>query len=135
MEYYKKYFHHHHHLVVPPARISLTPLAIPPYRSSFPAGPRDYNPNPQRSAVCRFKLVTLFFLGHVKGVHRCTSLMSSSLLLQQCPACLVRVTLIVFVMGGWWPYSCFFVGCGSKTCSILLAEFLYSCRQAFSPSV
>ena len=31
--------------------------------------------------------------------------MSSSLLLQQCPACLVRLTWIVFVMGGRWPYS------------------------------
>ena len=38
-------------------------------------------------------------------VHRSTSLMSSSLLLQQCPACLVRLTWIVFVMGGRWPYS------------------------------
>ena len=36
-------------------------------------------------------------------VHRGTSLMSSSLLLQQCSACLVRLTLRVFVMGGWWP--------------------------------
>ena len=39
------------------------------------------------------------------------SLMSSSLLVQQCPAYLVRITLIVFVMGGKWPYSCCFVGC------------------------
>ena len=37
--------------------------------------------------------------------------MSSSLLLQQCPACLVRQTWMVFVMGGRWPYSCCFVGC------------------------
>ena len=36
--------------------------------------------------------------------------MSSSLLLQQCPVCLVRLTLIVFVMGGKWPYSRCFVG-------------------------
>ena len=34
-----------------------------------------------------------------EGVHRSTSLMSSSLLLQQCPACLVRLTWIVLVMG------------------------------------
>ena len=46
-----------------------------------------------------------------KGVHRSTSLMSSSLLLQPCPVCLARLTLIVFVMGGRWPYSCCFVGC------------------------
>ena len=45
------------------------------------------------------------------GVHRSTSLMSSSLLLQQCPACLVRLTWIVFVMGGRWPFSCCLVGC------------------------
>ena len=46
------------------------------------------------------------------GIHRSTSLMSSSLLLHQCPACLVRLTWIVFVMGGWWPYSrCFVVCC------------------------
>ena len=45
------------------------------------------------------------------GVHRSTSLMSSSLLLQQCPACLVCLTWIVFVMGGRWPYSWCFVGC------------------------
>ena len=51
------------------------------------------------------------------GVHGSTSLMSSSLLLQQCPACLVRLTWKVFVVGGRWPYSWGFVGCcrqGSK---------------------
>ena len=45
------------------------------------------------------------------GVHRSTSLMSSSLLLQQCPVCLVRLTCIVFVMGGKWPDSWCLVGC------------------------
>ena len=38
-----------------------------------------------------------------EGVHRSTSLMSSSLLLLQYPACLIRLTLIVFVMTGKWP--------------------------------
>ena len=37
--------------------------------------------------------------------------MSSSLLLQQCPACLARLTCIVFVMGGRWPYSWCLVEC------------------------
>ena len=37
--------------------------------------------------------------------------MSSSLILQKCHACLVRLTWIVFVMDGKWPYSCCFVGC------------------------
>ena len=44
-------------------------------------------------------------------VHRSTSLMSSSLILQQCPACLVRLTWIVFVMGGRWPNRWCLVGC------------------------
>ena len=51
--------------------------------------------------------------------------MSSSLLLQQCPTCLVHLTWIVFVMGGKWPYSCRFVGCWlhdlfNIACSILV---------------
>ena len=45
-----------------------------------------------------------------EGVHRSISLMRSSLLLQQSPACLVRLTWIVFMMGGKWPYSCSFEG-------------------------
>ena len=45
------------------------------------------------------------------GVHRSTSLMSLSLLLQQCPACLVHLTWIVFIMGGRWPYSWCLVEC------------------------
>ena len=43
-------------------------------------------------------------------VHWSTSLMSLSLLLQQCPACLVHLTWIVFRMGGRWPYSWCLVG-------------------------
>ena len=44
------------------------------------------------------------------GIHKSTSLMSSSLLLQQCPACLVRLTWIVFVIGG----KCCIPGWGKK---------------------
>ena len=50
------------------------------------------------------------FCTAICGVHRSTSLMSSSLLLQQYPACLVRLTCIVFVMGGKCPYSWCLVG-------------------------
>ena len=70
------------------------------------------------------------------GVHRSKSLMSSSLLLQQCPACLVRLTWIVFVMGGRWPYSWCFVGCYRQdlfniACSILvlLPSIFFSSRS------
>ena len=60
------------------------------------------------------------------------SLISSFLLLQQCPACLVRLIWIVLKIGGMWPYSCCFVGCCYEnllniTCSILLQS-----RLAFS---
>ena len=42
-------------------------LAPSPYRTSLPAGPQGYTPNPHRAAVCRFELVVLFLLGRVKG--------------------------------------------------------------------
>ena len=43
------------------------------------------------------------------GIHRRTSLMSLSLLLHQCPACLLRLTWVVCEMGEKWLYSCCFV--------------------------
>ena len=82
-------------------------LATSPYYSSPLAGLQGYILCPHIAAVCKFELVVLLLL----GVHRSTSLMSSSLLLQLCPACLVRLTCIVFVMGGKWPYSWCLVGC------------------------
>ena len=56
------------------------------------------------------------------GIHKSTSLMSSSLLLQQCPACLVRLTWIDFVIGGRWPYSWCPVG-------VLLPGLVEDCTQ------
>ena len=47
----------------------------------------------------------------VKGVHERTLLMSPSLLLQQCPTCLVHLILMVLVMESQWLYNCIFVGC------------------------
>ena len=69
------------------------------------------------------------------GVHRSTSLTISSLLLLQCPACLVHLAWMVFVICGRWPYSWRLVGFASRTCSILLATFLYNCGRASSPTV
>ena len=86
-------------------------LATSPYNSSPPAGLQGYILCLHIAAVCNFELVVPLLLGHMWGVHRSTSLTSSSLLLQQCPACLVRLTCIVFVMGGKWPCSCCLVGC------------------------
>ena len=81
-------------------------------------------------------LTELLYVGSswsCEGVHSRTSLMSSSLLLQQCPVCLVCLTCIVFVMGGRWPDSCCFVGCYLQ--DLFKIAFLCSCRQDFSLSV
>ena len=93
------------------ARISLTPLS--PLFLSFIASGRSSALHPVSShSCCKFVRVghPAFARPYVE-VHKSTSLMSSSLLLQQCPACLVRLTWIVFVIGGRWPYSWCLVGC------------------------
>ena len=103
-------YHHHHH-VVPLARISL----ILSHHSSllFIASGRSSGLHPVSSHSCCIyvRAGRPVFAWPYAGIHRSTSLMSSSLLLQQCPACLVRLTWIVFVMGGRWPYSWYLVGC------------------------
>ena len=101
----------HHHQVVSPARIS---LALSRHFSlSFIAFGRSSGLHPVSSHICCMydRADRPDFAWPYEGVHRSTSLMSSSLLLQQCPACLVRLTCIVFVMGGKWPYSWCLVGC------------------------
>ena len=54
------FFYHHHHLVEPSARISLT-------LSRYPTLLFIVSPYPHRDTVCRFELVALLLLGHVKG--------------------------------------------------------------------
>ena len=77
---------------------SLTTL---PYRSFLLAGLPSYIQYRHRAAVCMFELDIQLLLVPVK--YRNTSPTSSSLLLQQCPACLVRLILIVFVTKTLWP--------------------------------
>ena len=103
--------HHHHHPVVPPALISLTFSRH--FSLSFIASGRSSGLHPVSShSCCKYVLAGRpAFPRPYVGVHRSTSLMSSSLLLQQCPACLVRLAWIVFVMGGRWPYTWCLVGC------------------------
>ena len=84
-------------------------LATPPYRSSLPVGPHGY-----------LRILTeLLYVGSSWPLCFCTAMWKGPLeyityelflLLHQCPACLVRLTWIVFVMGGRWPYSYCFVG-------------------------
>ena len=104
-------YHHHHHHVVPPARTSLTLSRR--FSQSFIASGRSSGLHPVSSHSCCMYVQAgrPAFAQPYVGVHRSTSLMSSSLLLQQCPACLVHLTWIVFMMGGRWPYSWCLVGC------------------------
>ena len=127
--------HHHHYHVMPPARISLTLSRH--FSLSFIASGRSSGLHPVSSHSCCMYVRSgrPAFARPYVGVHRSTSLMSSSLLLQQCPASLVRLTWIVFVgevggriVGALW-------GVASRTCSILIAAFLCNCRLAFSPAV
>ena len=97
-------------------------LSIHPYRLLLLADPQGYIPYRYRAAVCRIELVIQPLLISVKGVHRGTFLMNLSLLLQDCPACLVRLILIVSVMGGRIAAALW--GSVSWTYSILLAAFL-----------
>ena len=84
-------------------------LATSPYRSLPLAGLQGLHPVSSHSC-CMYVQAGRPARPYV-GVHRSTSLMSSSLLLQQCHTCLVRLTCIVFVMEGRWPYSWCLVGC------------------------
>ena len=101
--------HHHHHIALV-ARISLT---LSRHSSlSFNAPGRSSGQHPVSSHSCWMyvRAGRPAFARPCVGVHKSTSLMSSFLLLQQCPACLVRLTWIVFVIGGRWPYSWCLVG-------------------------
>ena len=113
MVYIYIYIYHHHH-VVPLAWISLTLSRH--FSLLFIASGRSSGLHPASSLSCCMyvRVGRPAFAWPFAGVHRSTSLMSSSLLLQQCPACLVRLTCIVFVTGGSWPYSWCFVGCSCQ---------------------
>ena len=75
---------------------------------SLPAGLIDYILCPYRAVLDKLLLVGQHLC---EGVHRRKSLMSSSLLLPQCTACLVSLIWMVLVMRGKCPYSFCFVGC------------------------
>ena len=61
------------------------------------------------------------------GVHRSSSLLSLSLLLQQCPGWLVHQIWMVLEMGSRWLYSCCFVGCCFQ--DIYLTKILISAQN------
>ena len=85
-------YHHHHIALV--ARMSLT---LSRHSSlSFIALGRSSGQHPVSSHSCWMYVQAgrPAFARPCVGIHKSTSLMSSSLLLQQCPACLVRLTWI-----------------------------------------
>ena len=89
--------HHHHHHVVPLARISLTLSRH--FSLSFITSGRSSALHPISSDSCWAYVLAGHptFARPYVGLHRSTSLMSSSLLLQQCTACLVRIHLSIYL--------------------------------------
>ena len=88
----EKIHHHHHHHVALVAQISLT---LSRHSSlSFIALGRSSGQHPVSSHSCWMyvRAGRPAFARPCVGANKSTSLMSSSLLLQQCPACLVRLT-------------------------------------------
>ena len=113
---------HHHHRVVPLARISLTLSSH--FSLSFIASGWSSRLHPISSHSCCMYVQAgrpALARPYVR-VHRNASIMSLSLLLQQCPAGLVRLTWMAFFMGGRWPYSWCFVG-------VLLPGLVQYCSQ------
>ena len=102
----RSYNHQNHHHLALVARISLT---LSRHSSlSFIARGRSSGQHPVSSHSCWMyvRAGRPAFARPCVGIHK-----STSLLLKQCPACLVRLTWIVFVIGGRWPYSWCLVGC------------------------
>ena len=128
-----KWYHHHHH-VVPLARISLT--LSHHFSLSFIASGRSLGLHPVSSHSCYMyvRAGRPAFVRPYVGVHRSTSLMSSSLLLQQCPAYLVHLTWIVFVMAGRWPYSWCLVGCCHQNLFNIACNILVYLSSSFFSS-
>ena len=99
---------YHHHHVTPSARTPWLFLVTLLYRPLLLAG---LHPVSAQSCCMSVLAGCPAFARPCEGVHWNISLMSSSLHLQQCSACLAPLTLIVFVMAGKLPYSCYLVGC------------------------
>ena len=106
--YMSVYYHHH---VLRLVWISLT-LSLHVSLSFIVSGrSTEFHPVSSHSCCMYVRAGRPAFDWLYAGVHRSTWLTIWSLLLQQCPACLLRLARIVFVIGGRWPYSWRLVGC------------------------
>ena len=105
------YRHHHHHQNTPTTQTSFT------HSCSLSLSIIAFGKSSRRLSVFIYSWWMYVSIGRPAlvcpcvGVHEKISLMNSSLLLQQLPACLARLTWIVCEMGGKWPYSHCFVWC------------------------
>ena len=126
--------HHHHHHVVLVARISLTLSRH--FSLSFIASGRSSGLHPVSSHSCWMyvRAGRPAFARPYVGVHKSTSPMSSSLLLQLCSACLFRLTWIVFVIGGRWPDSWCLVGCCRQDLFKIASSILVQLPSSFFSS-
>ena len=120
--YFRIYCHHHIALL---ARISLT-LTWHSSQLSITSG-RSFRLQPvSLQSGCRLFLVgepTLACLH--EGNHWRMSLVSSFLLHQQCPTCLVHSISLIFELGGRWPYRCCFVGCCFQNIYMYMFNYLF----------
>ena len=103
--------HHHHHLVALLARVSLTHCRHPSLSSIAPGKFSRLHPVSALTSGIQVLAGRPTYAHPCARVHKSTSLMSSYLLLQQCPACLVCLIRTIFMMCGKWPYNYCFVGC------------------------
>ena len=97
--------HHHHHHVMLVARISLTLSRH--FSLSFIASGRSSGQHPLSSHSCWMyvRAGRPAFARPCVGVHKSTSLMSSSLLLQQCRIYIYFITLSLPIWSGWELFS------------------------------
>ena len=86
------------------------PASQSPYHPLIPAGFLNYILCQHKPDVNKFLLVGQYWHVYVLGSTKKMSLVSLSLLLKQCLACLVCLTWMVFAIKGKWQYSCGFCG-------------------------
>ena len=122
---------HHHHHVVSLARISLTLSRY--FSLSFIAFGRSSGLYLVSSHSCCMyvRAGRPAFAWPYAGVHWSTSQMSSSLLLQLCPACLANLNCIVFVVGSKWPSNWCLVGCCHQDLFIIALNILVLLPSSF----
>ena len=119
-------FYPHHHQVAQLAQISQTLSLSPIIPLTIASGRSSSLHSASIQSCCKYVLLGRpIFARQYEWVHRRMLQMISFLLLQECPACLIRLTCVILELGGRWLYNCCFVGCCfqdliNTTCIILV---------------